>query len=48
MKLLARRHKAPKRIVEAVDVLVDYVLQYWRLPGGEVRELASRMIARRG
>ncbi|MCE4608827.1 MAG: hypothetical protein F7C36_00385 [Desulfurococcales archaeon] len=45
LKLLARRHKAPKRIVEAVDMLVDYVLEYWRLPGGDIATLARRMLA---
>ncbi len=44
--LLARRHRAPRRIVEAVDALVEYVLREWKLPGGEVRELSRRMIAR--
>ncbi|MEB2836103.1 MAG: hypothetical protein GSR80_000119 [Desulfurococcales archaeon] len=46
LKLLARRHGAPRRVVEAVDSLVEYVLREWRLPGGEVRELARRMLAR--
>ena len=46
LKLLARRHGAPKRVARAVDKLVDYVLENWRLPGGATRRLARRMIAR--
>ncbi len=45
LKLLVRRRGAPKRIVEAVDMLVDYVLEFWRLPGGDIATLARRMLA---
>jgi hypothetical protein len=48
LKLQARRHGAPKRIVEAVDTLVEYVLREWKLPEGDLRRLADRMVARRG
>ena len=46
LRLLARKHGAPKRVVRAVDSLVEYVLEKWRLPGGEIGELARRMLAR--
>ncbi len=46
LRLLARRHRAPRRVADAVDSLVEYVLRKWRLPGGEVGELAKRMLAR--
>ncbi|BAA79706.1 hypothetical protein APE_0730 [Aeropyrum pernix ovoid virus 1] len=47
LKLLARRHRAPRMIVEATDFLVEYVLREWRLPRGRVSRLARTMIVRR-
>jgi len=45
LKFLARRHKAPKDIIHAVDYLVEYVIKHQKLPSGKVVKLAKKMIA---